>query len=146
MGNLCLHHAGRKSGSESHSDSPSIPGTISTQTQVCIHSQRCFMRKFLDIHSRLPSDQGPGRVLWGSPWAPVLEVTVYFGRKPRLGGIPLKHSAQREVIVFISARGLAGPGLGDGGSWRERKCEYVVGITWGRRATPPPPIGLVPSR
>lgn len=108
---------------------PSIPGTVSTQTQVCIHNQRLFVRKFLDIHLHLPSYQGPGRVLWGNPWAPVLEVTVYFGRRPRLGGIPLKHSAQREVIIFIYARGLAGPGLGDGGSWRERKYEYVVGIT-----------------
>ena len=47
--------------------------------------------------------------MWGSPWAPVLEVTVYFGRRPRLGGDPPhQHSAQREVIVFIYVQGLAG--------------------------------------
>ena len=83
----------------------------------------------------LPGYQGPGRVLWGSPWAPVLEVTVYSGRKPRPGGEPPSSTQPREVIVFIKidARGLAGLGLEGGGNWRERlrekKDEYVAEMT-----------------
>lgn len=109
------------------------------------------MRKFLDIRFYLPSYQRPGRVLWGSPWALVLEVTVYFGRRPRLGGdppTPPQHSAQREVIIFIYVQGLAGPqlwGMGEVGDNEKRKQEYIVGITWGRRA-PPPHTGFGPIR
>lgn len=53
-----------------------------------------------------------GRVPWGSPWAPVLE--VYIDRRPWVE-TPLKHSAQREVIALTCARGIGRPGLGVGG-------------------------------
>lgn len=102
------------------------------------------MRKSLDVHFCLPSYQGPGRALWGSPWAPVLEVRVYFGSRPRLGGDPRKHSAQREVFVFIYARGLAGfrPG-GWGKLERERQvCMYH----WDNLGKEGPPPALPPSR
>ena len=64
----------------------SVPWTVSSQ--ACIHHQRLLSWGNSWMYLYLPSYQGPGRVLWGSPWVPVLEVTVYFGRKPRPGGEP----------------------------------------------------------
>lgn len=83
------------------------------------------MRKFLDIRFYLPSYQRPGRVLWGSPWAPVLEVTVYFGRRPGPGGDPPQHSAQREVIIFIYVQGLAGLRSGEWGEVGDSERENM---------------------
>lgn len=158
-GNLWVHHAGGQSGAESLRGFPRATqrarNSEHSHSGLSANSVRLFGRKFLDIRFCLPSYPRPGRVLWCSPWAPVLEVTVYFGRRPGLGGEPPpQHSAQREVIIFIYIQGLAGLGLGDGGSWRQReKYEYISGITWWGGANcfpprhpPPPTLGFVPSR
>lgn len=65
-----------------------------------------FLSIFLAMNT-LPRYPGPGRVL-GKAQGHLLEVTVYFGRRPRLGGTPApKYSAQGEVIVFIYDSDLA---------------------------------------
>lgn len=122
---------------------PTIPGAVSTQTRVCIHGQGIFMRKSLDIRLCLPSYRGPGRGLWGRLWAPVLEVTVYFGRRPRLGGdTPQVFSSGGSDCIYLCQdwQGQAWGMAEDG----ERKHEHIAGITGGRRA--PRTIGFVSSR
>ena len=96
------------------SEPPHVPGTVSPQAQVCIHSHRLFVRKFLGIHSYLPSYRGPGRALRGSPWAPVLEGAVCVGRRPRLGGDPphVLSSEGNDCSYLCESVGTAG--LGDG--------------------------------